>query len=264
MGEPGGGNVKPLGDYRPPYPAVERPFDPGPDDPGAPRIGRFEISHSGLYQGWYVIPRVTTVWAAVDGATKVEFFWAVPGTDMPPQLIARVEGKGGDGLSHWPATWETNHGAMVGLVWARAYNDKGKSTSRVLSVIHGSLSDGPAKFMGVPLHPTFTWKTDVDAATKESLKPWLGNDFEKGLKGLALSDWVQEPSTEAVMKWYRERLRAAGWAVVGPAGGGSHWGMPATKGDKGILVMFAWGSGDRGNMPPSDPEKGYRIAITVR
>lgn len=225
----------------------------------APVIRNLGISHERSDGGWLVIPGTVSLWAAVENADRVDFLFAPTGTEQTP---ARYPARRLTGEGHWALLHRTPSDPVLYHVWVEATGPGGTARSEVLSVMHERVEPGPGTFEGIPLFPSFRWNVAPSRAERDSLRPWLGQDYDAGGARVAVSGWLQQVSPVEVERFYLGQLEAAGWEVEGPVGGGSSWGMRAKR--EGRVVQVSFALGDRFGGPPSRPELGYRVAIVVR
>lgn len=226
-----------------------------------PVVKNFGISHAKTDAGWYIVPRTFTAWVAAENAKKVDFYLTPTGTGQDPIKIATAYGSDGD--EHFSVTYTLPQENTLAHFWAVAVNDQGETGTDILNVYREAAPGPPATVEGVPLHPSFNWNAEPDKNTREDLRRWLGNDYDRDADKVILSSWLQTPSSKEILNWYQRNLAETGWQVSSPAGGGSHWSLTAEKEGRTVAVNYAWGSGDNGTEPPSDPKKGYRMAVVI-
>jgi len=226
-----------------------------------PVIRNYGISHEKTDAGWFTVPRTFTAWVAAENAKKVDFYLTPTGTGQDPVKIATAYNNGSD--EHFSITYTLPQENTLAHFWAVAVNDQGETGTDILNVYREAAPELPAAVDGVPLHPSFNWNAEPDKNTREDLHRWLGNDYDQGANKVILSSWLQAPSSKEILNWYQKNLAETGWQVGSPAGGGSHWSLTAEKERRTVVVNYAWGSGDNGTEPPSDPKKGYRMACVI-
>lgn len=224
-----------------------------------PIIRNFGISHTKNDAGWHIVPRTFTTWVAAGNTKRVDFYLTPTGTGQEPVKIATSYGSG----EHFSITYRLPRDNTMAHFWAVAVNDKGETSTDILNIYREAAPEPPASIDGVPLHPSFDWGEELDATTRENLRPWLGTDYDKGAVKVILSTWLLAPSSNEIKTWYEKNLADMGWRVLSLAGGGSHWVLTAEKEGRSVTIHYAWGSGDNGTEMPSHPEKGYRMAVVI-